>query len=176
MTWLRVSLYKTCPGVTSLPPLDLAYYITVRGQTLQIQMVLRTPAGASVPTLTYIIQNQPAAHAVLAKKKYPAERWDLQAPSLYRLADVQGPEDLPNIWKTLALLTKEKARPDFEIARRESARALRCKAPRVTHAVAVLLLVIHFHTEYPDCVNDTVNIFWFPDLFLSVGSEASMVT
>ena len=73
-------------------------------------------------------------------------------------------------------MTKEKAQPAFGIACRESARALRCKTPRVTPAVAVLLLGIHFHTEDPDCVNDTVNIFMFPDLSLSEGSEASMVT
>ena len=66
--------------------------------------------------------------------------------------------------------------PAFEIACRESARALRCNAPRVTHAVEVLLLGLHFHKEYPDCVNNTVNIFMFPDLSLSAGSEASMVT
>ena len=125
MTWLRESLYKTCPGVTSLPPLQLANHITVSRQTLQRQMVPRTPAGPAAPTPTYIIQNQPMAQAAPAKKKYPAERWDLQAPSLYRLVDVQGPEDLPKIWKTLASLTKERARPAFEIACRESAQALR---------------------------------------------------
>ena len=48
--------------------------------------------------------------------------------------------------------------------------------PRVTHAVAVLLLGLHFHTEDPDCANNTVNIFIFPDLSLSTISEASMVT
>ena len=42
--------------------------------------------------------------------------------------------------------------------------------------MAVLLLGLHFHTEDPDCVNDTVNIFVFPDLSLSAGSEASIVT
>ena len=73
-------------------------------------------------------------------------------------------------------LTKEKARPAFEIACRESARALRCKAPRVTHAVAVLLLGLHFHTEDPKCVNNTVNIFQLPDLYLFAGFEASMMT
>ena len=46
----------------------------------------------------------------------------------------------------------------------------------MTHAVAVLLLGLHFHTEDPDCVNDTVKIFMFPYLSLSAGSEASMVT
>ena len=62
------------------------------------------------------------------------------------------------------------------MACRESAQALRCKAPRVTHTVEVLILGLHFHTEDPDCVNATVNIFMFPDLSLSAGSEASMVT
>ena len=76
----------------------------------------------------------------------------------------------------MAPLTKEKARPALEIACRESARDLRYKAPRVTHTVEVLLLGLHFHTEDPDCVKDTVNIFMFPDLSLSAGSEASMVT
>ena len=42
--------------------------------------------------------------------------------------------------------------------------------------MAVLLLGLHLHTEDPDCVNDTVNIFVFPDLSLSAGSEASIVT
>ena len=100
----------------------------------------------------------------------------MQAPSLYRLADVQIPEELPQIWQTLAPLTKERARPAFEIMCRESALALRYKAPRVTHAVEVILLGLHFFTEDPYCVNNTVNIFQFPYLSLSAGSEASMVT
>ena len=91
-------------------------------------------------------------------------------------SNVPGPEDLPDIWQTLAFLTKEKARPAFKIACRENARALQCKSPQVTHAVAVLLLGINFFTKDPECVNNTVNIFQFPDHFLSVGSEASMVT
>ena len=139
-------------------------------------MVPRTPSGPAAPPPTCIIQSQLAAQAAPAKKKDPAERWYLQAPSLYRIVGVQGPEDLTDICKTLAPLTKEKARPAFEISCREIARALKCKAPRVTHAVAVLLLGIHFHAEYLDCVNDTFNIFMFPELSLSAGSEASMVT
>ena len=170
MTWFRDSIYKTCPVVKSLPPLKLADHITVSRQTLQRQMVPRTPTGPEVPTPTYIIHNKPAAQSVPAKKKDPEERWYLQAPSMYILADVQGLEELPKIWRTLAPLTKEKARPAFEIACRESTRALRCKAPRMTHEVAVLLLGLHFHTEDPDCVNITVNIFQFPDLSLSAGS------
>ena len=40
----------------------------------------------------------------------------------------------------------------------------------------VLLLGLKFFTEDPDCVNNTVNIFQFPDLSLFTGSEASIVT
>ena len=40
----------------------------------------------------------------------------------------------------------------------------------------VLLLGLQFFTEDPNCVNDTVNIFQFPDLSFSAGSESSMVT
>ena len=36
ITWLRASLYATCPGVTSLPPLELVDHITVSRQKLQI--------------------------------------------------------------------------------------------------------------------------------------------
>ena len=50
------------------------------------------------------------------------------------------------------------------------------QAPRITHAVGFLLIGLHFFTKDPDCVNDTVNIFQFLDLSLSVCSEASMVT
>ena len=88
-------------------------------------MVPRTPTGTAAPSPTYVIHNQPTAQTAPAKKKDPAERRDLQAPSLYRLTDVQGTEDLTKIWKTLVPLTKEKARTAFEIACRESARALR---------------------------------------------------
>ena len=58
----------------------------------------------------------------------------------------------------------------------EYARALQCKAPRVTHSVASLLPVIKFHMEDPDCVNNTMNIFQFPYLSLFSVSEASIVT
>ena len=89
---------------------------------------------------------------------------------MYRLSNVQGPEELPEIWQTLATLTKEKARPAFERACRESARALRYKAPRVTHEVAVVLLGIHFFTKDPECANNTVKKIQFPDISLYVGS------
>ena len=39
MTWLRASLYAACPGVTSLPPFELANYITVSRQNMLKVMV-----------------------------------------------------------------------------------------------------------------------------------------
>ena len=41
--------------------------------------------------------------------------------------------------------------------------------------VAVLLLGLSFHTEDPNGVSDTMNIFMFSDLSLIVGTEAVMV-
>ena len=132
MRWLRASLYQMCPGVPYLPPLEMYNHITVVRQTLQRQLIPRIPAGPATPAPapTYIVhQSQQVFQAALAKKKSPTERWDLQAASLYQIADIQGPEELSEIWQTLSPLTKEKAQPAFEIARRESARALRCKPP-----------------------------------------------
>ena len=96
MTCLRSSLYQARPGVKSLPPLELANHIMVSRQTLQRQMVPHTRARPATPAPIYIVQQtQPVAHTVSTKKKNPAEHWDLQAPSLYRLADVQGSEEQP---------------------------------------------------------------------------------
>ena len=98
MRWLRASLYPTCSGVTFLPPLEMAYHITVGGQALKRQMVPRITAGPATPAPTYILhQAQQVSQAALAKKKIPAERWYLQAASLYRLVNVQRLEELPEI-------------------------------------------------------------------------------
>ena len=95
MKWLRESLNQTPPGVKSLPPLEMADRIMVGRQNLQRQLVPHIPAGPVTPALTYIVhQAQQVAQAPTAKKKSLEERWDLQASSLYMLADVQGPEEL----------------------------------------------------------------------------------
>ena len=81
----------------------MADHITVGRQALQRQLVPRITAGPATPSPTYIMhQAQQAAQAAPKKKKIPAERWYLQAASLYRLADVQRPEKLPEIWQNLA--------------------------------------------------------------------------
>ena len=39
-----------------------------------------------------------------------------------------------------------------------------------------MVMALAFHTKYPDRVGDTLNIFLFPDLSPSAGSEASLLT
>ena len=96
MKWLGAYLYQTCPGLKSLPPLDMADHITFGRKNLQRQLVPLIPVSPATPAPTYILhQAQQVAQTAPAKKKIPAESWDLQASSLYRLADVQGPEELP---------------------------------------------------------------------------------
>ena len=106
MIWLRASLYQACPVENSLPPLKLADHITISRQTLQRQLVPRARAQPATPAPTYIVKQAQTDQATPDKKKNPEERWDFQAPSLCRLANVQGPEDQPQIWHTLAPLTK----------------------------------------------------------------------
>ena len=77
----------------------MANHITVGRHNLQRQLVPRIPEGPATPSPTYIVhQSQQVSQAALAKKKILEERWNLQASLLYRLADVQDTEDLPEIW------------------------------------------------------------------------------
>ena len=55
MKWIRAYLNQTCPGVKSLPPLDMADHITVGRQNLQRHLVPHTPAGSATPAPTYIV-------------------------------------------------------------------------------------------------------------------------
>ena len=130
MKRLRASLFQTCPEVKSLPNLEMADHITVGRKNLQQQLVPRTPTGPATSALNYTVhQAQQVAPEVPVKKKNLEECWDLQASSFYRLANIQGPQYLPEILQTLPPLKKEKARPAFEISCMESARSLRFKAP-----------------------------------------------
>ena len=81
-------MYQTSPGVKSLPLLNMADHIMVGRQILQRHLVPCISAGPATPAPTYIVhQAQQVAQSAPAKKKLPAERWDLQASSLYRLVD-----------------------------------------------------------------------------------------
>ena len=52
---------------------------------------------------------------------------------------------------------------------------MQLNAPRITHTVAVLLIGLILHTEDPAGVINTISIFMFPYLYLSVGSQATMI-
>ena len=47
---------------------------------------------------------------------------------------------------------------------------------RIPHDGAVMFMALAFHTEDPDKVEDALNIFLFPDLSLSSGSESALLT
>ena len=57
-----------------------------------------------------------------------------------------------------------------------TAEHLHFRAPLISHAIAVLVLGLAFYYEEPDGVGDAINIFIFPDLSPSVGSEAALLT
>ena len=98
MKWIRASLFQTCPGVNSLTPPKMANHIMVGRQIMQQQLVPGIAAGPATSALTYMVhQAQYVSPTAPSKKKTPAERWDLQASELYRLANIPGPEDLPDI-------------------------------------------------------------------------------
>ena len=64
----------------------------------------------------------------------------------------------------------------MKAACRCTTKILRFRHPHIPHAVAVMMMVIAFHTKDPDRVEDTLNIFLFPDLSPSAGSEAALLT
>ena len=64
----------------------------------------------------------------------------------------------------------------MEAACRRTAESLRFRPPYTPHAVAVMVMEIAFHTKDPDRLGDTLNIFLFPDLSPSSGSEAALLT
>ena len=88
---------------------------------------------------------------------------------------MQSLKNFPKIGAALSPLKKENACTAIEIACLARVRALRRKAPKITHKVAVLLLSLAFHTGYPDRVSNAVNIFMFLDLSLEAGTKAVLV-
>ena len=92
---------------------------------MQQQLVPHDATGPAAPAPTYIVHHaQYVALTATAKKKTTSKSWDLKASALYRLSNIPGTEDLPEICQTLPPLTKENTQPNFEISFRESARVL----------------------------------------------------
>ena len=52
---------------------------------------------------------------------------------------------------------------------------LRFRSPCISHAVVVLVLGLAFYSEDLDGVGDAINVFLFPDLSPSSGSEAAIL-
>ena len=177
MTWLRASLFKACSSITPLPPLNMANHITVGLHCLHQQLALSPTQAHMVPTPTYSFHpEQSSTLQAPVRNKTPTDRWYLQSTALFRIANITTTETFPEIWHTFALLTKEKSRLSLRISCIMNPCVHQYKAPRVTHAISVLLLGLHFHTDIPECVYYMVNIFQFPELSLSVDSEAPMFT
>ena len=71
---------------------------------------------------------------------------------------------------------KYRARATVEAACRSTADSLRFRPPRTTNAITFMLMALTFHTEDPDGVGKALNIFLFPDLYPSAGSEVALLT
>ena len=64
----------------------------------------------------------------------------------------------------------------MEAACRRASEILQFRPLCTPHPVAVMVVALAFHTKDPDRVGDTLNIFLFPDLSPSAGSEAALLT
>ena len=106
----------------------------------------------------------------------PTERLGADLRSFLRVCYSSMAAQLPEIWRTAAPLKKDRARAAMEAAFRRTADSLRFRSPRTTHAIAVMVMEIAFHTENPDRVGDALNIFIFPDLSSLAGSEVALLT
>ena len=89
--------------------------------------------------------------------------------SLPWLCNVTKEYDLPDIWNTVPPLKNNRARASTELDCQRTVDSLHLRPPCTPHSVAVMVLELAFHTKDPDRVGDTVNIFLFPYLSLSVG-------
>ena len=83
---------------------------------------------------------------------------------------------LPDIWNTTTPLNNNRFRATMEAACRRTYDRLRFLPHCIPYAIAVMVMAPVFHTEDPNGVGDALNIFLFPYLYLSAGSEASLLT
>ena len=64
----------------------------------------------------------------------------------------------------------------IEAACCHTAESLRFCPLYIPHTATVMVMALAFHTKDPDRVEDTLNIFLFPDLSPSARSEAALLT
>ena len=63
----------------------------------------------------------------------------------------------------------------MEAACRRTTEILRFRSPHILHAVAVMVMALSFHTNDPDGVEYTLNIFLFADLSTLAGLEVALL-
>ena len=80
----------------------------------------------------------------------PAERWGADLKSPLRIWNASTSLHLPYIWRTVALLKKEKARVTMEAAYKRIAEILRFRPTSISHSVEVMVMALAFHTKDPD--------------------------
>ena len=114
--------------------------------------------------------------ASMSQAVMPTEQWVAELRSLLQVCNVITAAQLPEIWKTIAPLKKNRAQAAMEAACRRIADGLRFRPLRIPHVVAVMVTKLAFHTEDPYGVGDTLNIFLFPDLSPLAGLEAALLT
>ena len=64
----------------------------------------------------------------------------------------------------------------MEAAFQRTADSLRFRSPHILHAVVVMVMVLEFHTKYPNGVVDALNVLLFPDLSPFEGLEVAILT
>ena len=83
---------------------------------------------------------------------------------------------LPDIWSTVPPVKKDRAIAAMVAAVWHNTKILRFYPPYISHVVAAMVMALAFHTKDPDRVGDILNIFLFPKLSPSAGSEAALIT
>ena len=134
--------------------------------------------SARIPTLVqYMPQTQEAAAPPPAAKHAvgEVEIWGDTLNSLLRMCNMTSAADLHTIWDVINPLSRDRARSDMEAYCLRKSEHLRFRAPHISHAVAVLVLGLTFYSEDLDGVGDAINVFIFPDLYSSAGSEAALL-
>ena len=106
----------------------------------------------------------------------PEYQWGADLRSLLWICNASTTWQIPDTWRTVALLEKDRARAAMEAACRHTAESLRFRPPHISYAVGVMVMVLTFHTKDPDGVGDALNILLFPDLSPSAGLEAAVLT
>ena len=114
-------------------------------------------------------------HSTAPHSKNPTNRWGDQMPGILRLCHTQDGAKLPAIWSTIAPIYKDRSHTAMESVCRAAADRIPFRAPLITHPVTVMLLALDLYTEEPDGVGDSMNIFLFPELSPSIGSEATLL-